>query len=183
MEERLLLTIHAHASPLLDALFRASHLLGSLPTCALVVLALVAWHAARGERRQALVWLGAGLATLLLLEGIKPLVARARPDLWPRLTTWPTLEGPGSFSFPSGHALASATFYPLLASELARRRPGSKRLAYACAIALAAFIGFGRLYLGVHWPSDVLAGWALGSIQALLAARALRDAVQPAPSR
>ena len=59
------------------------------------------------------VWLGVGVSTYLLQEVLKRLVARPRPELWPRLETWPP-EAP-SFAFPSGHALASATFYPLLA--------------------------------------------------------------------
>lgn len=118
-----------------------------------------------------------------MARGDQALADRARPDLWPRLGAWPPLEGPGGHSFPSGHALASATFYPLLAAELARRRPELKGLAYACGVGLPAFIGVGRLYLGVHWPSDVLAGWTLGALQALLATRALRDSLGQQGSR
>lgn len=175
MEERLLLAIHAHAGPALDALFRVSHLLGVMPVGAALVVGMAAWHLGRGERGPALVWIGVGLTTLVLLQGLKPLVARPRPDLWPRLTTWPPIAGYGDFSFPSGHAMASAAFYPLLAAEIARSRQARGRLWCAGAASLAFFVGFGRLYLGVHWPTDVLAGWVLGAGQSLFAIRRLRS--------
>lgn len=162
MEAEVLLRIHAHATPLLDALFRVSHALGNTPICAVLVLAAAAWHLRRGERREAVVWIALGLTTLALMEGLKPVVARSRPELWPRLVAQ------GGFSFPSGHALASATFYPLLAWEVTQRRPAEAARWYALAVALALFIGFGRLYLGVHWPTDVLGGWTLGAAQGLL---------------
>lgn len=164
-EAALLLSIHGLSSPAFDALFRFSHELGTLRSCALLVLAVTAWHGLRGERREALAWLAVGLATLILFLSLKPAFARPRPELWPRLV------GDTGFSFPSGHALASATFYPLLAWMTLRLR----RVAFALmGVGLPLFIGFGRLYLGVHWPTDVLAGWALGAAQAAAAIRWIR---------
>ena len=142
------------------------------------VLALVLWHRVRGETAVANVWLGVGVSTYLLQEGLKRVVARPRPQLWPRLETWPPVAGSESFAFPSGHALAAATFYPLLAYVLARRTAcPSRRAAVLVGALLALWIGLGRLYLGVHWPTDVLAGWALGATQAVVAMR--RAAVAP----
>ncbi len=175
METRFLLAIHAFATPLLDLAFRVSHLLASYPFCIALVLTAVVVHLVRKERREALVWLAVGLTTVFLLDGLKHGVARARPELWPRLVV------EGGFSFPSGHALASATFYPLLAYVLVRRRPSLVVPALALGAALALYIGFGRLYLGVHWPTDVIAGWALGTLQSLAAIRWLRW-TEPSPS-
>jgi undecaprenyl-diphosphatase len=168
METRILLFIHAHASPALDALFTVSHYLGTIEVCASLVVAAIVVHLLRRERREALAWLGTGLGTYVLMRGLKALVHRPRPQLWEWLipeTNW---------SFPSGHALASATFYPLLAWIVARHVPAHAAAIRATGIAAALFVGFGRLYLGVHWPTDVLAGWTLGAAQAALALACLR---------
>jgi len=110
-----------------------------------------------------------GAAVALIQAGLKELAQRPRPELWPRLIV------EGSFSFPSGHAMASAAFYALLARDVAVHRPEWRRQAYTAGALLALFVGFGRLYLGVHWPTDVLAGWTLGLTQTLVAARVLAE--------
>lgn len=167
-----LLAIHDQASPWFDRFFLLSHYLGTLWFCAPFVLTVVLWHRVRGETVLANVWLGVGVSTYLLQEGLKRAVARPRPQLWARLETWPPVAGSESFAFPSGHALAAATFYPLLAYVLARGLcPRHRRAVALLGALLALWIGFGRLYLGVHWPTDVLAGWALGAAQALVAMR------------
>ena len=96
-------------------------------------------------------------------EGLKGLYDRPRPDLVPH----------GSYvysaSFPSGHSTLSAAVYLTLAmliSSLESRR-GTKRMVFSLAALLVLAIGFSRIYLGVHWPSDVLAGWSLGAAVAL----------------
>lgn len=168
MEADVLLAIHGRAAPLLDRLFILSHQLGVLWFCAPLVLVMAAWHRMRGETRAGRVWILTGLSTLLIQDVVKRLVARPRPELWPRLVE------ASSFSFPSGHALASATLYPLLAWDLTREGPRAVRVAaLTAALALSLFIGFGRLYLGVHWPTDVAAGWTIGALQAMLAIRQL----------
>lgn len=164
-EASLLLSIHALASPVLDAVFLLSHELGTLRFCLALVLAAAAGHWLRGERRESGAWLAVGLTTLLLFSFLKPAFARPRPDLWPCL-----VEATGH-AFPSGHALAAATFYPLLASVTFRLGRGGFALV---GVGLPLFVGFGRLYLGVHWPSDVLAGWALGALQAVTTIRWIR---------
>ena len=129
MEADVLLAIHGQAGPLLDRLFILSHQLGIFWFCAPLVLVMAAWHRMRGETQAGRVWILTGLSTLLIQDVVKRLVARPRPELWPRLVA------ESSFSFPSGHALASATFYPLLAWDLTRaeaarrshRGPGRRR--------------------------------------------------------
>ena len=120
----------------------------------------------RGEQR---LWLGLGLSTLVLQAGLKRLIARPRPsELWSDSLLSMSHT---SFAMLSGHALAAATFYPLLAHALARVYPRQGRVLWAAAAAMAFYVGFGRLYLGVHWPSDVLVGWTLGAMQTGLALR------------
>jgi membrane-associated phospholipid phosphatase len=163
VDRAILLWIHQHATPTLDALFRFSNELGTMPFCVALVLAAIVWHSIRGERRERAVWVVVGLLTLLLTEIIKLVVGRQRPTLWP----W--LVSVSGLSFPSGHAVASATFYPLLSWLVLRSRPRWRRISYAIGLIPAAYIGLGRLYLGVHWPTDVFAGWTLGVAQSAVA--------------
>jgi len=83
---------------------------------------------------------------------------------------------PTSMSFPSGHSTVATATYFLLAvivSSLETNR-SMKVLAFAVAALLSLAIGFSRVFLGVHWPSDVIAGWCLGAAWAMIAAVVLR---------
>jgi membrane-associated phospholipid phosphatase len=173
MEERVLRWIHSFAAPALDQAFLFSNIFGLLPVCTILVTAMALVHLLRKERREALAWVVAGLATFASTELIKYAVARPRPVLWE------TLIHPAGFSFPSGHALAAATFYPLLAWGLLRRRSGAAGLGYGIGVIFALYVGFGRLYLGVHWPSDVLTGWLLGFVQSALVISWLKSMARP----
>jgi undecaprenyl-diphosphatase len=103
---------------------------------------------------------GGVLLSMLLKEGY----ARPRPDLVPH----------GSYvytaSFPSGHSMMSAVTYLTLGTLLARIQPRRRLKAYLIGVAmlLTFLVGVSRVYLGVHWPTDVLAGWSLGASWALL---------------
>jgi len=175
VDAALLTWLHGHSTPALDAVFRFSNELGLGRFCIPLVLALIAWHLARGERREAIAWTLVGVATWFLPELVKHAVERPRPHLWPHLIR---VSG---FSFPSGHAVAGAALYPLLGWVALRGRPGRGRWGYATGLAVGAFVGVGRCYLGVHWPSDVLAGWVLGAALSLAAVRWLSNA--PAMSK
>ncbi|HEY8151914.1 MAG TPA: phosphatase PAP2 family protein [Vicinamibacteria bacterium] len=163
METRILLAFHEHAGPWLDVLFGLSHTLGSKTCFTVLVLSAAFVHALSGQRREALAWIGIGVATVGSIEAIKGLVARPRPELWPRLVTQ------GGSSFPSGHAVAAAAFYPLLAWVLTRNRPRLLPAALFLAAALVFLVSAGRLYLGLHWPTDVLGGWAIGATESTAA--------------
>lgn len=165
MEERVLLWIHDGSGPWLDVAFRFSHELGTGTFCTALVTVAVFVSLALGRRDEAALWLVLGVSTFVLQLGIKLAVGRHRPELW---------EGPialASFSFPSGHALAAATFFPLLGRAAGLRWPRVGMAALAVGVSFAFFVGFGRLYLGVHWPTDVLAGWAIGAAQTQAAVR------------
>lgn len=113
----------------------------------------------------------------------KQVVDRARPAVGLRLIT------EGEPSFPSGHATDSAAVFLTLGLVLAvfvLRRPLARLATVAASGLLVAAIGVTRLVLGVHWPTDVLAGWALGATAALtviIGATLLTRAVPPGPQR
>ncbi len=114
-------------------------------------LAAVAWLAWRGERARAL-WLFAMIASgRLVVEGIKLLVQRPRPSLADRL------EDVSSWSFPSSHS--AGTMMTVAALALLA---GGRGRTWLAAILVAGAVGWSRVALGVHWPSDVLAGWGFG---------------------
>ena len=100
----------------------------------------------------------------LLNAGLKALSARPRPEVVPHLTDVM------SSSFPSGHSMVSAIVYLTLGVLLARREPKRVVQIYLIGVACVLSIGVGisRVYLGVHYPTDVLAGWAAGTAWALL---------------
>lgn len=81
---------------------------------------------------------------------------------------WALAAVPNSHSFPSGHALITLVVYGMIAYFLAEHYPKQRRRIYSFCLALLFLIGFSRVYLGLHWPTDVIGGWAIGAV--LLAA-------------
>lgn len=137
--------------------------LGSVSVLSLCVVIATLFLLLAGKRRTALfvplATLGGGLASFLLKEAF----ARPRPDLFPHGDLVVTA------SFPSGHAMISAVVYLTLGALLARlvRTYVLKSYVMGVALTLSGLIGVSRVYLGVHWPTDVLAGWAAGAAWAL----------------
>ena len=154
-----------HHRPWLTQLLKAVTTLGNPPVAsALVALAGVVL-ALSGRARTAAILLVAILGGLLLSELTKWSVHRPRPDV-----VWREIPLPGPGSFPSGHAFIGMAFYAGLALVGPRRLSTGARVFLACAgFALALLIGVSRIYLGVHYPTDVLGGWTLGLACALWA--------------
>jgi undecaprenyl-diphosphatase len=131
----------------------------------LVVVTLFAIGYLALERKHGALWL-VGLATAgggLLSTGMKQVFGRERPDLVPHLVA---VSSP---SFPSGHALLAAVLYLTLGALLARFAVRRRTKVYLLSVALFTtfMIGSSRVYLGVHYPTDVLAGWCVGLAWAL----------------
>ena len=157
--------------PWLDPVLTAITHFGDRVFLAAVILAAVAVLSVRGLWPTALILAIAALAGFPLSEGVKVLVGRPRPEV-----PWRLIDLPSSASFPSGHALESTTVYGTLALTVGRRLRGRRlrATAFALGAALPLLVGFSRVYLGVHYPTDVLAGWAAGLALALSAAWADR---------
>jgi len=124
--------------------------------------ALWLWYAGKGRLAIVLVavtMIGRGLA-----EVQKYSIARVRPDLEPPMVVVKTS------SFPSGHATSSMIFFLTIALALTAGSRWHRRAA-AGAVLLSLLIGASRVMLGVHWPSDVVGGWAFGGLWVMLTLR------------
>ncbi|MGD0563895.1 MAG: phosphatase PAP2 family protein [Roseiarcus sp.] len=168
------LAVHRWASPNLTALMQGIAVLGSVGFLAAAALVAIAGLLVAGRRRSAIALAGTMAGAFLLENAMKYAIHRVRPE--PFFGTEPE-----TYSFPSGHALFSLCFYCTLASGLAqRRRSGLARAAIGtAAAALIAAIGLSRIYLGVHYPSDVLGGYLaaafwLGVVAAIRGLRSRR---------
>ena len=122
-----------------------------------------------GQRKTAFLWVACLVLAMVSAEGTKRLVNRERPA--PAFVEVITgAHFPDSPAFPSGHATMAMAFYPMLA--LLWPGPFVKRHRWgfvALGILLGVFVGLTRLYIGVHWPSDVLVGWLIGGFWATIA--------------
>ncbi len=149
--------------------------LGGYMVLTLIVASVAIYLLVAGKWRNAVVVAGAAISGSLLSQMLKAGFARPRPDLVPQLAEV------HSMSFPSGHAMVSAVIYLTLGALLARfhQRRRHKALVMIYAVLITMLVGASRIYLGVHWPTDVLAGWCLGAAWAalwwLIAWRLLRE--------
>ncbi|WP_395671338.1 phosphatase PAP2 family protein [Phenylobacterium sp.] len=139
--------------------------LGGFTVLTLVTVVAVLAFLFHRKRLHAAVLVGAVLSAQLVSDIAKSFYDRPRPDL----------VAHGSYvysaSFPSGHSMLSATTYLTLAMLISSLEPtrATKVLAYVLAALIVVSVGLSRVYLGVHWPSDVIGGWALGAAWSLLA--------------
>jgi undecaprenyl-diphosphatase len=147
--------------------------LGSAPVVTIVALLATLYCVAAGRPRFALALLWTPLA-FLLNEVAKSLMRHPRP-------TEAIVALPQSFGFPSGHsAAASALFLTLaLLATGAERRSGPRRLLIGAALLVAVLVAWSRVYLGVHYFSDVVGGLLLGSAGAVAATTVVRRTDMP----
>ncbi|MBW4622324.1 MAG: phosphatase PAP2 family protein [Cyanosarcina radialis HA8281-LM2] len=150
-----LLWLHQFANPSLDIVMLTITRLGNPEVVVIVVIAtlVILW---RRYRQEAKIFAIACLGALILNTELKLVFEKIRPQLW----TAPISER--SYSFPSGHALGSLVLYGFIAYLLATNYSQFSYLIYSLAGILIAAIGLSRLYLGVHWPTDIIAGYGVG---------------------
>jgi undecaprenyl-diphosphatase len=167
-----------HRTGWLTAMFKAFTWLGStafLLPFGVVLAAVLCRH----ERRiWPAVFLGtATIGAVVLYDTIKVTVGRERPAIGQLVST------ATGYAFPSGHAAQSIAFggaVALLVTHRSSRR--ARVLALAIAGVWAFFVGASRVYLGVHWTSDVIGGWVLGTVWLAVVARVLTRADRPLPA-
>jgi undecaprenyl-diphosphatase len=146
-------TVHSWASPALTSVMRGITMLGSewvmLPLGTVIV-----WRLATLRHRRHAILLGAGsLGAELVSQVLKLAFHRLRPPVFFGLSP------AENYSFPSGHAFVGTVFYGLLAGILAQLYCRRRVEAIALAVLTVLLVGFSRVYLGYHYPSDVLGGW------------------------
>ncbi len=171
----LLLWLHTHSTPFFDSAMLALTWAGGVRLLAFSVL-LMGFLTWRKFRVQALFLLLAMTGTSLLNISMKAAFQRVRPDLWL------SLSPEHDYGFPSGHSMLSCTFV-LAMLVLVWNSDGSATVKWTLTTLSLLFVvgvGLSRLYLGVHFPSDVLAGWSLSLawialLQGILARRLNRS--------
>lgn len=156
-DPRLLHDVTAHRTAVLTPLAKLATFLGTGPVVygLLIAAGLLVWRRTRRPWPLALAvgWLAVGQLVRLVLNRA---VGRPRPPAALHLVA------AHGFAFPSGHTTTATMAYGLLAVLVVLLLPAARRWAGLGAVVLAAAVGVSRVYLGVHWPTDVLGGWALG---------------------
>jgi membrane-associated phospholipid phosphatase len=154
----LMLALHRFSQPWLDSFFMGiTQTAGEWVVVPLGITAVILWR--QQKNAMAIMILVSFGGTVALNTALKALFARPRPQLFPPLTV------ETSFSFPSGHTMIAIAFYGLLAILLWH----SRRYLWAILSGLwVSLVAISRVYLGVHYPSDVLASLAVGTIWLVL---------------
>jgi membrane-associated phospholipid phosphatase len=154
----ILLWLHQYSNPAIDSLMLGLTNLANPEFVVILVaisLGVLLWY----RRVWAAQIFGLNcLGGLILNQGLKLIFVKPRPKLWTPLVV------EHSYSFPSGHALGSLVLYGFLAVLLADRYPRYRIGIYSGASAIVMAIGLSRLFLGVHYPTDIIAGYAVGLV-------------------
>lgn len=167
-------TVQAHAGEPLTGWVFFLTALGATPVLVAVTLSAAIGLTLRGRWRSAIALALAYAVTDATVTLVKLVVERPRPD--------ESLTHAGGFSFPSGHSATSMAVYGCLAIALARAARGFPRVAIVLAAAgLVVLIGLSRIYLGVHYASDVVAGWTTGGA-IVIAAWLIVGRLRPLPA-
>jgi len=168
---QLLRLVNDHASPALDHLMAAASNRGFLLAIAAAFAVYLGLRSPHRWLAAVLLLLSVGVADLVSVRVVKPAVDRARPCHSLASVRAPLGCGPGK-SFPSAHAADTAAAAAVISWAAPALTP--------VALAIAALVGISRVYLGMHYPSDVVAGWVLGAAvgAALITIARLRYAVR-----
>jgi len=157
-DSAILLALRRLHTPVLDRVMTSVTVLGEPVILLGVGLGLGIWLLMRGLREQAITLAIAAAGAGGLNYLLKELFRRSRPALWERIVDVK------HYSFPSGHAMVSLVVYGAIGYLLAIHFRRWRLLIIASTILLVTAIGLSRLYLGVHWPTDVIAGYAAGIV-------------------
>jgi undecaprenyl-diphosphatase len=170
--------VHLAGSPALTAIMKVVTNLGSGWFLWPVGVLIVIWLERTGRRRDAARLAAAVLGANGIDQALKLLFHRVRPEAYFGYAQ------PSTYSFPSGHAFVSCCFYLAVAEVLIRPAwpRWKKRVVWTAAVMAIIAIGFSRVYLGVHYPTDVLAGYAgaIAWMTVVRTAHILRRAPEPA---
>lgn len=158
----ILLWIHSFASPTLDRIMQTVTHLNDPHTAVVVVIVAMGLLLWRQYYQEAKIFAIDCAGGVILSYGLKSVFGKTRPDLWESAVK------EVSFSYPSGHALGSTVLYGFLAYLLATRFPQWSWLIYLLAVSAIGAIGLSRLYLGVHWPTDIIGGYGIGFLWVML---------------
>jgi membrane-associated phospholipid phosphatase len=156
LDRSLLLWIHQFANPQLDGVMLFITALGDPGMVITVFISTSAWLGMKRRYSDAIRFSIVCTGGILINQVMKLFFAKPRPELWTRLIS------ETSFSFPSGHAVGSMVVYGFIAYILAKEFQELRQFIYATASILIISIGFSRLYLGVHYPTDIIAGYGIG---------------------
>ncbi len=158
-DDAVLLWMDSHSADWLDIAALEVTALGAAVVVWIVVsIASAFLWVSRHRISVLLLWI-AVLGSAAINTGLKAYFSRPRPELFP----WRTPHA-GQSSFPSGHSMGATVAYVTLAYLIARLEPTStlRRMTYGIAAVVIVLVGLSRMYLGVHYPSDVLAGFVVG---------------------
>ncbi len=138
--------------------FEEITLLGGSQVILLFIIIMVIYLTLTARFNMAHMIVLAAITSSITSSIIKRIVQRPRPELWLPYTEL------NSYSLPSGHAVTTVAIYGMALFFLAESYPKAKRLIYALGGVILFLIGLSRVYLGVHWPSDILVGWLIGGL-------------------
>ena len=163
--------IHQCTSPALTAAMRFVTMLGATSVLFTLSLGACLGFLAMRKYRAVMLLIATMGGSALLTEVLKLSFHRTRPE------PFFDIQAPSSFSFPSGHALTSFCFYSTIAALISARTKSRtvRIIVWTLAAFLVTSIGLSRIYLGVHYPTDVLAGYAAAFIWVIIIAVADRN--------
>ena len=164
-DEPILWFLRARATERLDRAMLLFSIIGSYRVVVPLVLAVFGWLLWTRRHRAAVFWVAANLGTVVLNSGAKLFFGRPRPTLWE------SISPETSLSFPSGHAMSSLALGAAVVALLWYTK--WRWPAVALTTGFTALVGLSRMYLGVHFPSDILAGWTASLAWVMLLAWAL----------
>lgn len=167
LDTRILLAIQRIHNPWLDRVMVVTTFLGD-PIVLFVICLVIGIWLYKQHHSQAITLGIAAIGAVLLNYLLKQLFTRARPALWERIINV------RNYSFPSGHAMVSLVIYGVIGYILTNYFPQHRKLITSLTVVLVILIGFSRMYLGVHWPTDVAAGYAAGLVWLIACILSLR---------